>query len=104
MRSVFMYGLIFAALFLSGCAFAKEQTTPGKEMQKTYAEMVKKSGKAHSPFAEPHKYIWDQNIVQEVIIPGAIRGGVFYPSHKETIIIKPSEPVLVPSDEEGDEE
>lgn len=47
-----------------------------------------------TPYAEPYKYIWGQPILQEVIVPGAIRGGIFYPAHKETIIVKPSEPIL----------
>jgi hypothetical protein len=47
-----------------------------------------------TPYAEPYKYIWGRPILQEVIVPGAIRGGIFYPAHEETIIVKPSEPFL----------
>jgi hypothetical protein len=56
------------------------------------------SGRKLTPYAEPYKYIWGRQILQEVVVPGAIRGGVFYPAHKEIIIVKPSEPLLRASD------
>jgi len=60
----------------------------------TNKETEKEGNMKNSPYAEPYKYIWEPQILQEIIVPGAIRGGVFYPAHKETIIVKPSEPVL----------
>ena len=34
---------------------------------------------------------WAEPLVQEVLIPAHVRGGVFYPEHKEMVVITPGE-------------
>ncbi|MGD0282555.1 MAG: hypothetical protein ABSB95_09355, partial [Dissulfurispiraceae bacterium] len=63
---------------------------------------VEKGAVKVSPYAEPYKYIWEPQILQEIVVPAAIRGGVFYPAHKETVIVRPTEPVLRSSEPEKD--
>ncbi len=78
-----------------GCATTDNHSRGMKDSEKLTNKDIEKEGNMNkSPYAEPYKYIWEPQILQEIIVPGAIRGGVFYPAHKETIIVKPAEPLL----------
>ncbi len=78
-----------------GCSTTDDHSKGLQDAEKVTNRNTEKEGnKKKSPYAEPYKYIWEPQILQEIIVPGAIRGGVFYPAHKETIIVKPAEPVL----------
>jgi hypothetical protein len=85
--------LVFLAVY--GCSTTADYSR-GLQDGKMMAVKEKEKGenRNNSFYAEPYKYIWEPQILQEIVVPGAIRGGVFYPAHKETVIVKPSEPVL----------
>ncbi|MBZ0158343.1 MAG: hypothetical protein K8I29_19270 [Alphaproteobacteria bacterium] len=89
------------AVLMSGCATAqKDQETMIQEAVsralRSYYNAPSGIGKI---YPEPHKYVWDNQILEEIVVPGAIRGGVFYPAHRETIVVKPYEPLLIPERE-----
>src|SRR5208283_1189935 len=95
---------VFCLLILlapSGCA-STDGYSKGLQDGKVMAvkEMEKTEYKRISPYAEPYKYIWEPQMLEEIIIPGAIRGGIFYPAHKETVIVKPAEPILKSSEQQ----
>lgn len=60
-----------------------------QDARRAMQDLINSAPKGRSPYSEPYKYIWDKPITQKVIVPGAIRGGVFYPAHEETIIVVP---------------
>jgi|GEM_PF-2435957 len=85
--------LIFLAAY--GCATTDNHSRGFQDGENVTNKDTEKEGDIRkSPYTEPYKYIWEPQILQEIIVPGAIRGGVFYPAHKETIIVRPAEPVL----------
>ncbi|MBF0560098.1 MAG: hypothetical protein HQL08_15110 [Nitrospirae bacterium] len=94
---------LIVLLVASGCA-STDGYSRGLQDGKTMAvkELEKAEYKRISPYAEPYKYIWEPQMLEEIIVPGAIRGGVFYPAHKETVIVKPAEPVLRSSEQQKD--
>lgn len=86
---------VIAAIAMTGCA--------GGSYSRTSSDAVPvfrvPTETAKSPYSEPYKYVWTAPVVQEVVVPGAIRGGVFYPAHKETVIVRPSDTTLIPAGE-----
>jgi hypothetical protein len=95
-------GLIFilAVLLLSGCASLTgngNDYAKGIEEGKREMRVLAESTKGASPYSEPYKYVWDKAITQKIVVPGAIRGGIFYPAHEETVIIVPPQSRLVPT-------
>ncbi len=94
---------LFILLAVYGCATADNHSKGLQDGGMANVKEVEKGAIKVSPFAEPYKYIWEPQILQEIVVPGAIRGGVFYPAHKETIIVKPSESVLKSSEQGKDQ-
>ncbi len=96
----FVVSCLIILLAAYGCATTDDYSRglqDGKKM--SIKDIEKEENMKNSPYAEPYKYIWEPQILEEIIVPGAIRGGVFYPAHKETVIVKPAEPVLRPLDQ-----
>ncbi len=92
-KTVFSCLIILFAAY--GCATTDDYSRGFQEGKKTaVTDIAKGANKTLTPYSEPYKYIWEEQILQEIIVPGAIRGGVFYPAHKETVIVKPSGPFL----------
>ena len=86
-----------------GCATTDDYSRGLQDGKNAAVKDIEKgANKKLVPYAEPYKYIWEKQVLQEIVVPGAIRGGVFYPAHKETVIVKPSEPVLRPLGQEED--
>ena len=105
--SPLIWGLVVSCLIILlaayGCATTDNHSRDLQDAKKVTDKDTEKQGNMkNSPYAEPYKYIWEAQILQEIVVPGAIRGGVFYPAHKETIIVKPSEPVLRSSEQGTD--
>lgn len=93
-NTIVVFCLVFS-IAVFGCAsthghpggLQDGKDTAVKEMEPAESKMI-------PYYLEPYKYIWEPQILEEVVVPGAIRGGVYYPAHKETVIVKPAEPVL----------
>jgi hypothetical protein len=99
----FVVSCLIILLAACGCATMDNHSEGLQDAKKVTDKDTEKEGNMkNSPYVEPYKYIWEPQILQEIIVPGAIRGGVFYPAHKETIIVKPSEPVLRSSEQGTD--
>ena len=95
----FVVPCLIILLAAYGCATTDDYSRGVQDGEKMTIKDIEKEGNMkNSPYAEPYKYIWEPQILQEIIVPAAIRGGVFYPAHKETVIVKPSEPILRPVD------
>ena len=96
----FVVSCLIILLAAHGCATTDDYSRGVQDGEKmTIKDIAKEGNMKKSPYAEPYKYIWESQILQEIIVPAAIRGGVFYPAHKETVIVKPSEPILRPVDQ-----
>ncbi|MFO0753543.1 MAG: hypothetical protein U0411_09500 [Thermodesulfovibrionales bacterium] len=100
-RSIRIEGCILAALLLGGCATAQrdQEMMIREEVSKALASHYTAPSGIGKIYPEPHKYVWDEQILEEIVVPGAIRGGVFYPAHRETIVVRPYEPLLLPARE-----
>lgn len=78
--------LAFSVVVMSaGCA----STPPGKV--KIIPETPPETAQPmpYSPFRMPARLSWGDALVEDVEVPGRVAGGVFYPAHKETVIVSP---------------
>ena len=97
---IFFVSCLVILLATYGCSTTDNYSRGLQDGEKMAIIEIEKEGNMKtSPYAEPYKYIWEPQMLQEIIVPAAIRGGVFYPAHKETVIVRPSEPVLRSSGE-----
>lgn len=92
---------VLIAVLLGGCATAQksQETMIQEAISRALSSHYNAPSGVGRLYPEPHRYVWDNQIIEEIVVPGAIRGGVFYPAHRETIVVKPSEPLLIPERE-----
>ena len=90
-------GMMAGLCVLCGCVSSQAGKTPALTYDEGYQQGVKENlgGMAEGMNGNGFPYLagsnWSKPLVQEVLIPAHVQGGVLYPEHKELVIITPGE-------------
>ena len=89
-------GLALVVCLLCGCAAPRGAAVPSVAYDEGYRQGIREKAdkKRDELNGNGFPYLgsnWSAPLVQEVLIPAHVQGGVFYPEHNELVVITPGE-------------